>query len=158
MRIRCGGSSAAISAALRCLKSYAAAKRVMIYLPIKGEADVTELLADDKEFFVPVTRNGKILAAEYSDDTVEGEFGVRVPVNPQFAEPESIDAVIVPGVAFDEAKNRIGYGKGYYDAFLRNIRAVKIGAAFDCQIVDSLPVHAGDVGMDFVVCETRVLR
>lgn len=62
--------------------------------------------------------------------------------------------VIVPGVAFDMAGFRLGYGKGYYDKFLSNRRQLSTMAlAFACQIVEELPSEPHDIKMDKIVTE-----
>jgi 5-formyltetrahydrofolate cyclo-ligase len=72
----------------------------------------------------------------------------------------SIDAVIVPGVAFDAHGKRLGYGGGFYDRFLPQLRSdcIRIGLAYDEQLVDDLPVAEHDAPVDVVVTPTRVIR
>jgi len=63
--------------------------------------------------------------------------------------------VIVPGVAFDRNGGRIGHGKGYYDKLLQSVRddSLRVGLAFECQIVDIIPKQSHDASMDYVVTE-----
>ncbi|MBN1383957.1 MAG: 5-formyltetrahydrofolate cyclo-ligase [Elusimicrobia bacterium] len=68
-----------------------------------------------------------------------------------------MDVVIVPGVVFDRKCNRVGWGKGYYDRFLRNINVTKIGLAHGFQVVNRISAKKNDVSMDFVVTEKEVL-
>lgn len=73
-------------------------------------------------------------------------------------EPGEVDLVVVPGVAFDPAGWRLGYGAGYYDRTLPAIRAgnpnaVLVGLAYSFQVVSGLPVDPHDVPMDAVVTE-----
>jgi 5-formyltetrahydrofolate cyclo-ligase len=68
------------------------------------------------------------------------------------------DVVLVPGVAFDEALNRIGYGVGYFDRFLKETDALKVGICFDMQIVPCITTQPHDVRMDMVVTEKRVIK
>jgi 5-formyltetrahydrofolate cyclo-ligase len=94
-----------------------------------------------------------------------GPFGLR---EPDAAWPElaidDLDVVIVPGVAFDAGGGRLGFGGGYYDGALAlsraraNGRTALIGIAYDFQIVDDCPAGAGDVPVDLVVTDARVLR
>ena len=72
-------------------------------------------------------------------------------------EPADFDLWIVPGVAFDAAGNRLGYGKGFYDRALAvaQLSAVKIGIAFEAQLVGSIPTSDHDIRMDHVVTESR---
>jgi len=66
--------------------------------------------------------------------------------------------VIVPGIAFDKAGSRIGFGKGCYDMFLDGLNAVKIGFCYDFQVMDEIPSDDHDIRMDFLVTEKGVLR
>jgi 5-formyltetrahydrofolate cyclo-ligase len=72
--------------------------------------------------------------------------------------PEELDLVMVPGVAFDRQGGRLGYGKGYYDRLLRRIRrdALAAAVAFECQIVDAIPMLEYDVFMDKVITEETI--
>ena len=78
-------------------------------------------------------------------------------MNSKFHIPVFIDLVIVPGVAFDKNKNRLGRGKGYYDRFLEKIDAPKIGVGFDCQLIEKLPVEKFDVRMNKVVVPSLII-
>lgn len=66
-----------------------------------------------------------------------------------------IAAFVVPGLAFDRAGGRVGWGKGHYDATLAAARAgaVAIGLAFECQIVESVPRESHDVALAAIVTE-----
>ena len=70
--------------------------------------------------------------------------------------PEELDLVMVPGVAFDPRGGRMGQGKGYYDRLLARVRpdAPLVALAFDCQIFPEIPVAEHDVFMDTVITET----
>ena len=73
--------------------------------------------------------------------------------------PQAIDCVILPGVAFGRAGARLGMGGGYYDAFLpRAARAVKIAAAFQCQITEGIPRLPHDCDVDWIVTEQGVFK
>lgn len=72
--------------------------------------------------------------------------------------PETIDVVLVPGVGFSEDGHRLGRGGGYYDAALAALpRAVRIGVAFEVQVVHELPREAHDASLDALVTESRTL-
>ena len=74
-------------------------------------------------------------------------------------EPEKIDVVIVPGIAFDRNGHRIGFGCGYYDDFLKRARqAKKIALAYDFQIVDFIPAETHDVRVDVIVTPDGIIR
>lgn len=80
-----------------------------------------------------------ILEPEYEEDKIMSE--------------ESIDLVILPGLAFDSSGGRIGYGAGYYDRFLRklNPNCKKVGICFDFQMVAKVPMDKNDEYIDFVI-------
>ena len=92
-----------------------------------------------------------------------GPFGLLEPpaTAPEVA-AEVLDVVIVPGLAFDTAGRRLGFGGGYYDGAFADRRgpghAPRIGLAYDFQIVERCPADDADVGVDLVVTEARVLR
>ncbi|RLF39548.1 MAG: 5-formyltetrahydrofolate cyclo-ligase, partial [Thermoplasmata archaeon] len=93
---------------------------------------------------------------ENLDDLERGAFGILEPQNKKIYTGD-IDIIIVPGIAFDFRGYRIGYGKGFYDRFLRGADALKIGIAYDFQIVKQIPEDDGDVPVDIIVSEKRVL-
>jgi len=86
---------------------------------------------------------------------VPSTFGVPEPIGNEIpAAAEDIGTIVLPMLGFDRTGGRIGYGAGYYDRFLsknRNLR--KIGIAFACQEVDSLPVDENDIRMDAIITE-----
>ena len=78
-----------------------------------------------------------------------GPYGVCEPAVRKSISLKQIDLVIVPGVAFDKKRNRLGRGKGCYDRFLKTLPAdtPSIGLAFDFQIIPSVPSHKHDVSV-----------
>jgi 5-formyltetrahydrofolate cyclo-ligase len=70
-----------------------------------------------------------------------------------------IELVLVPGVAFDGSGRRLGRGRGHYDATLAALSpaAVRIGLAFELQIVAAVPCEPHDMPLDAIVTERRVL-
>jgi 5-formyltetrahydrofolate cyclo-ligase len=94
------------------------------------------------------------------DVLVPATFGLREPqANAPAIELADIAAVIVPGLAFDRAGGRIGWGRGYYDATLAHAPAVmRIGLAFECQIIEHVPREPHDAPLHYVVTEAAVYR
>ena len=93
-------------------------------------------------------------------DLVLAVYGIREPrPDAPRVEPEDIDAVLVPGVAFDRSGRRLGYGGGFYDRFLVRlpVEAVRIGVAFDEQVVEELPSQPHDQSVDLVVTPTEMV-
>lgn len=83
------------------------------------------------------------------------QFGIREPAAKTPAiELAAIDTFVLPGVAFDRAGARLGWGHGYYDVTLAAVpQARRVGLAFECQIVDAIEREAHDVLMNVVVTE-----
>lgn len=84
-------------------------------------------------------------------------------VNPaecaKHVEPDDIDVLLVPGLAFDKRCQRLGQGGGYYDRFLERVNSdcLTVGVAFDEQIVKTVPFDVHDRRVDYVVTPTRTL-
>ena len=93
-------------------------------------------------------------------ELVAGIYGLREPrADAPAVALTDLAAIIVPGVAFDAAGNRIGWGRGHYDATLIDARSIpSIGIAFACQLVASVPVDDADVPVHLVVTEAGVHR
>ncbi len=70
---------------------------------------------------------------------------------------KDIDLIIVPGVAFDESCNRLGYGKGCYDKMLISKSSPAIALAYEEQIIDSVPAEQHDIKMDKIITDKRVI-
>ena len=79
-----------------------------------------------------------------------------------FYDEKNLDVIIVPAIVFDLRKNRIGFGGGYYDTFLKKVRGnnkktLFVGVCYDFQITDKIPTEEHDVVLDFVVSENRII-
>ena len=88
----------------------------------------------------------------------KGKWGIMEPGSGACVSTESIDLVIVPGLAADKHGNRMGYGKGYYDRFLSTLhhgRSVMILP--DEFIIDHVPVQSHDVPVDALVSESGII-
>ena len=90
-----------------------------------------------------------------ADELEVAHYGIREPradVTPIAL--ERIAAFVVPGLAFDRDGGRIGWGRGYYDVTLAKAPgALRIGIAFDCQLVDHVPRDPHDVAMNIIITE-----
>ena len=69
-----------------------------------------------------------------------------------------VDLAIIPGVAFDERGNRLGYGMGYYDRLLSRFKGSTVALAFELQILPSVPREEHDVRVGKIVTEKRVIN
>lgn len=149
------------------------AKRVAVYLAMPGEVDCRWIVEGARlrkmRIFAPVLSNGKLLFAplETQSKFANNCYGIAEPTAPanKLLRGQHLDAVIVPLLAFDSAKNRIGMGGGYYDrtfAF-RNRRSkwkrpLLIGVAYSFQQVNDFRAAIWDVPLDTVVTEQQLLE
>ena len=143
---------------IKDIEEYKKAKSVMVYMPIKNEVDITELCGDDKTFLTPVTKGEDMYACLLQGEMANGAFNVPEPTEKTVFDKQKIDVVIVPAVAFDKDFNRMGYGKGYYDKFLKDISAYKIGVCYSFQLLDTIPALKHDVKMDMIITENRIWK
>lgn len=157
--------SALICRRLLGLEVVRGAKMVMSYMAFGAECDLTELhdklREQGKTLVFPVCGRGGVMDAyePVGDKWIVSKFGVSEPdiELSKIANPEDIDLVIVPCVAFDGKKQRIGYGAGYYDRFLpRCPNAGTVIAAFEAQKVDIIQNQEHDIPVEFVVTEKVV--
>jgi 5-formyltetrahydrofolate cyclo-ligase len=91
-----------------------------------------------------------------NDDLVVARFGLREPAAfERTVKIEEISLFYVPGVAFDRAGGRLGWGRGHYDATLAKAKADarRIGIAFECQITEHIDREAHDAPMHVIVTE-----
>lgn len=138
---------------------------IALYIPIKNEVDVRPLLdCEGKHFLFPRVENGtkklSFYEAENMDDFEKGSFNIPEPKTTlNKIEIENIDLFIVPGVAFSEKCERIGYGGGFYDSTLKykNKNARTLGVAFDFQIVEKGFSEPFDERLDAVATPERII-
>ncbi len=139
---------------------------VGLYLPFRNEVDVERLFGalsiNGKKLYAPVIRKDeemKFARLNSIAETEPGFKGIREPISGEFVGEEKIDVFVVPGLAFDLRGFRLGSGGGHYDRiFPLCPDAVKIGVAYDFQVVEMIENETHDVKMDFVVTEKRVLE
>lgn len=131
-----------------------------LYLAYGKEADVSSLI-ECKELCccVPKTYpDHTMIFYQVDQDTVyeKSSYGIREPKAAIEVKKDQIDVMIIPMVVFDEQKNRMGHGKGFYDRYLKHYKGLKIGVAFECQKAQSLIVQPHDVAMDLIITEDAV--
>ncbi|MCD6570561.1 MAG: 5-formyltetrahydrofolate cyclo-ligase [Deltaproteobacteria bacterium] len=144
---------------------FKAARIVALYVPIQGEVDVLTLWqAHDKVIVFPRVEGDalKFYPARVKDDLSEGGFGILEPAPSacqRWIEVSDIDLILIPGLVFDRAGFRIGYGKGFYDRLLNCYPdVVTMGPCFDDFFVERLPVDPWDAGVDFVVTQSGIFK
>lgn len=163
--------SARVAEKIKQLEEFQKAKVVMFYLDFRKEVATGEFLKycldQGKRVVIPITdtKNTRLIPSEIKDypgDLTSGTWGILEPkpecVRP--VEPNELDFVIVPGVSFDTNGNRLGYGGGFYDRFLRQTRPDTTFAAlaFELQIRDNVYPEEHDYPVHYVVTEDRLIK
>lgn len=148
-------------------ESYAQAETVALYADFRQEVQVEALLAgarrDGKRVVLPRVEDGGTLTLRLvlpEAPLVLSPLGIAEPASssPTVA-PRQVDLFVVPGLAFDTRGGRLGYGRGHYDRLLLSAQgnATLVGLAFECQVVDAVPLEVHDVRLNHVVTERRWL-
>lgn len=130
------------------------------YLPMGSEIDIAPFIKKCLEkalvVVVPKTlskRRFENLILTSLCDVENGVFGTRYPSGNHVFRG-TYDMIVVPGLACDDKGYRLGYGSGYYDAFLADqIKAFKIGIYYPFQKMESVPKEAHDIPLDSVLTE-----
>ena len=147
---------------------YQQCRSVMFYVATADETATAGLIEDalhrGKQVYAPLlgTQYGEMSAAAIKrpQDLVVGKYGLKMPPpdSATLAARESIDLIVVPGVAFDRTGNRLGMGAGYYDRFFSRTRhSVRLGLAWECQVVAEAPYEPHDVRMHYLLTEAGLI-
>lgn len=137
---------------------------IYCYLDCKGEVGTRQIIEEawrlGKSVWAPqVDKTAlKFIALHSFEELAKGRFGLLEPKGEEAA--DGVDGlVIVPGVAFDVSRARIGYGKGYYDRYLKeHPKLHTIAAAFDVQVLDEIPQEDNDIKPQILITETRTIK
>lgn len=165
--------SACIMERLEGLESFRKARAVLCYVDfgreVRTSACIRRWLAGGKEVLVPsIVPSGDgrrelraSLLLDFEEDLEGATLGILEPKphKRRFTDPGVIDFVVVPGLAFDLSGNRLGYGAGFYDRFLRLVRGdcAVVAVSFDFQVFDRIPAGVEDFPVDRIVTESRII-
>ncbi|OGG55895.1 MAG: 5-formyltetrahydrofolate cyclo-ligase [Candidatus Handelsmanbacteria bacterium RIFCSPLOWO2_12_FULL_64_10] len=154
---------------LLALPEYRAACLIHSFVSMPDEVDtralIEEALASGKRVAVPVVQKGRrdLRHAEIGalgDLRPEGDWGLHQPPPERIrpVSPGEIGLVVVPGLAFDSQGNRVGFGAGYYDRFLKAVAAPKVAVAYAFQVLREVPTTEQDAPVDVIVTEEGAQR
>lgn len=144
-------------------KEYEKAKAVFCYVSTKYEVGtwklIEETLRNKREVTVPVItsyKNRDMIASKVTnmESLKKNKWGIHQP-NRENLNPvgkNSLDLILVPGLAFDKEGNRLGRGKGFFDKFLTGLKNIPVfGLAFSFQLLNSLPTNDFDISVTKVI-------
>lgn len=143
------------------------AERIAAFCSAGTEIDVTPLLSgilkSGKELYLPKTDQTKTVMEFHSISNLKklipGPLDILEPPDGKTIAPKHIDLILVPGLAFDNRGNRLGYGHGYYDRYLKLVdpKCFILGVAYSFQIIDKTPKTNHDIPVHAVLTEKYIL-
>ena len=139
---------------------------IACYLAVNNEPDLKEVIGHflkaKKNIVVPAffENLGKYKFVKLSsiNNLKIGPYKIPQPSKLLPLDSKIIDLAFIPGLVFAKNGARLGYGKGVYDSLMANIHALKIGVAYDFQIIDQFKNEAHDINVDFIITEKRILK
>lgn len=140
---------------------YKSAEFIAVYMALKNEVSVKYIadkaFADGKRVCVPVTCGEDIYLSEIyvGDEFVTGNFGIKEPKIKR--KTNEADLIFVPGLAFSEKGERLGWGGGYYDRLTASATAVNVGICYEMQIRNDIETESHDRKMDYIVTESGLI-
>lgn len=147
---------------------FAEAETVHCYVSMNQNREVNTLALLDtmllqmKEVAVPVMNRAESTLQHIQlvnfDQLESNTWGVLEPTSGKEMSPDRLELIIVPMVGGDQQKNRMGYGKGFYDRFLADVNCPTIGLLFESCLVDELPVDTYDVPLNKLITEKQIIE
>ena len=139
-------------------------KKIGAYFPINYEINCLEILKQleksGHKISLPITKKGNkmdFFEWSFKEPLLIGKIGIPEPYSKKKVYP---DILLVPLVAFNKYKFRLGYGGGYYDRYIQKIKKIKkiltIGVAFSFQEVRKLPINEHDKKLDYIFTENYI--
>ena len=148
------------------LPEYKNAKKIMAFLAMKGESNldgfIRQALLDGKEVYIPVClperqmEAGRLIDMEHFE---KGPLGLRnLPAGYEVTSPESLDLVLIPGLAVSQEGIRLGMGAGYYDRYLARVPFEKrVAGLWDFQVIPDIPSEPFDQKIAKIVTDKSVI-
>ena len=155
-----------LTCAFLSLSEYKKASTLLMYYPVKGEANILDIaqiaLSEGKKVAFPVchkeTLEMDFFAVASLSDLKKGSYGIPEPDGScDIITDFSSTVCLVPALSFDRQGFRIGYGKGYYDRFLEKHPVYSAGLVYSPLLTDILPKEATDKKVDVIITEKEVL-
>ena len=139
---------------------YKNSQTIFVYVSKNKEINtgdfIKKAIDDGKKIYVPKIKNHKMFAAKLDDlsDLEAGAFDIPTSKSLEFI--KNPDLSICPGLSFDDGKNRLGYGGGFYDKFLVENETTKIGLMISDFRSIKIPADPWDIKMDFIITEDKL--
>lgn len=140
---------------IELMPEFEEAQTILLYWSMPDELPTHNFIvkwSKRKQILLPVVKDDDMLIKPFlnKEELKRSTYGVWEP-DSQKEYMNKIDLVIVPGIAFDKHKSRLGRGKGYYDRFFLNKGIIKIGVGFDFQLLETIPTQQFDIKMNKII-------
>ncbi len=147
---------------------YQKSKTIALYKSLLTEVNLDELinyaLNNHKIICLPKVENKDIIFYKYTlnDKLIKSSFGILEPSSNKnnIIYKDNIDLIIIPGLCFDYHKNRLGFGKGFYDSYLKDYKGYIIGVCFYDTLLkdDYLPTNKLDIKVSEIITEEGIIK
>lgn len=135
-------------------------RRIMLYLAFNSELDPIGIKAyyPEAEYYLPRTAADGLTIHSWATPREQHPYGFEQPSDLSPVEASVLQAIVVPGLAFSRAGDRLGYGVGYYDRFLSRLtpKIPTIGLVPTALLLETLPRDPWDIRMQFLATESAV--
>ena len=139
--------------------------KICLYMPINNEVDVKlifdRLLSLGKEIYIPKVCGQEIIFYLYEgeESLAVGSFGIMEPTSGKELEADDDTFVVLPGAVFSRERDRVGYGGGFYDRFMKKHPGIKNAAVcYDMQMYVRIPAGKHDRKPDMIITEKEIIR
>ncbi len=147
---------------LEQLAAFIMSEHILMYHSLPDELSTHSFLDKwhgNKHFYLPRVNGVNLDILPYEQTSLQlGAFHIEEPQGDETVSIDDIEMVVVPAMAYDRQGNRVGRGKGYYDRLLADSKAIKIGVAYDCQLVDEIDTDSFDQPVDIVITQSRTYK
>ncbi len=132
--------------------------KIMIYYPISNEPNILNIMDNsNKSYYLPFSNDNNIEIRKIVDLNDLEEDDEHVPSS-KIKCNDLMEVVIVPAIAMNNQFYRLGYGKGYYDRFLKNKNVLKIAVVYHEFLIDNQYQDEWDVQFDYIVTDLKVIE
>ena len=145
---------------LKTLPCWLESNIVALYRSLPDEVDTAKIISLafslGKRVCLPKTQKDKMEFFEISQNTgfVKSALNIDEPLSEKLIEKDKIDLIIIPLIAADSENNRLGFGGGYYDRYLKDFGGTKLGICFKEQISrEPLPIEEHDIKLDIIITD-----
>ncbi len=136
------------------------AKNICTYISFGNEINTQKILnLKNKNIYAPKIINDKIIMVKYNPNNLsQNKYSILEPINNEIYLPQEQDVIVVPALSCDKNFNRLGYGGGFYDEYLKNTNSVKVSLLPNALLSDNLPTEPHDKKIDIIITETDIFK